>query len=178
MKALKMAELSFRKASNQDIPSIVALVNSAFRGESSKQGWTTEADLLDGVRTTEQDIRQLIRSEDSFLMLCHLGAQLVGSVHVNKEGARAHIGMFVISPGLPGRGIGKQLLEEAEKSARRDWAVRGYVMVVITFRNELTAFYERRGYRRTGVMQEFPVNPALWTPKVAGLQLEVLEKQV
>jgi ribosomal protein S18 acetylase RimI-like enzyme len=178
MKILKMAELSFRKATEQDIILVVALVNSAFRGESSRQGWTTEADLLDGVRTTEQDIRQRIQREDSFLLLCHAGTQLAGSVHVEKQGERAHIGMFVIRPDLQGRGIGKQLLEEAERLALRDWAVSAYVMLVINFRNELTAFYERRGYRRTGVTQEFPVNPELWTPKVAGLLLEELEKKL
>jgi GNAT superfamily N-acetyltransferase len=97
---------------------------------------------------------------------------------VEKEGERAHIGMFVIKPELQARGIGKRLLEEAEKSARREWNVSGYIMLVITFRSELTAFYERRGYRRTGVMQKFPVNPELWTPKVDGLQLEILEKNI
>ena len=35
-----------------DIPSIVALLNSAYRGESSMKGWTTEAHLIGGnVRT-------------------------------------------------------------------------------------------------------------------------------
>lgn len=173
-----MEELSFRKATQQDISAIVALVNSAFRGESSRQGWTTEADLLDGVRTTEHDIRQRILGNDSYLLLCHAGEQLAGSVHLEKQGEHAHIGMFVIRPDLQGRGIGKRLLGEAERSALRDWAVRAYVMLVINFRNELTAFYERRGYRRTGVMLEFPVNPELWTPKVAGLQLEELEKNI
>lgn len=173
-----MEILSFRKATQQDIPAIVALVNSAFRGEASRQGWTTEADLLDGVRTTEHDIRQRIQKEDSFLLLCHAGEQLAGSVHVEKQGMRAHIGMFVIRPDLQGRGIGKQLLEAAERAALQDWTVSGYVMLVINFRNELTAFYERRGYRRTGITLEFPVNPELWTPKVAGLQLEELEKKL
>jgi ribosomal protein S18 acetylase RimI-like enzyme len=173
-----MAEFSFRKATEQDVASIVALVNSAFRGESSRLGWTTEADLLDGVRTTGHDIRQRILGNDSYLLLCYAGEQLAGSVHVEKQGEHAHIGMFVIRPGLQGRGIGKRLLHEAETSAQRDWAVSAYVMLVITFRSELTAFYVRRGYRRTGVMQEFPVNPELWTPKVDGLLLEVLEKPV
>jgi ribosomal protein S18 acetylase RimI-like enzyme len=173
-----MEDLSFRKATQQDTPAIVPLVNSAFRGESSRQGWTTEADLLDGVRTTDHDIRQRILGNDSYLLLCYAGEQLAGSVHVEKQGEHAHIGMFVIRPDLQGRGIGKQLLEEAERSALRDWAVSAYVMLVVNFRNELTAFYERRGYRRTGVTQAFPVNPELWTPKVDGLLLEVLEKPV
>jgi hypothetical protein len=49
-------------------------------------------------------------------------------------------------------------------------------MTVISCRNELLAFYERRGYRRTGVSKAFPVNPELWLPKVADLRLEMLEK--
>jgi GNAT superfamily N-acetyltransferase len=84
--------------------------------------------------------------------------------------------MFVVRPDIQGAGIGKQLLEEAETLARKSWEVNSYVMVVITFRHELIAFYERRGYRRTGQLSEFPVNPALWIPKVSGLKMELMEK--
>ena len=171
-----MSPLSFRRATIQDAQAITDLVNSAYRGETSKQGWTTEADLLDGLRTTPQEIRQLITGQDSILLLCYRDAMLAGSVHIQKQGNQAYIGMFVVRPDMQGAGIGKQLLEEAETLARKAWEVNSYVMLVIIFRHELIAFYERRGYRRTGQLSEFPVNPALWIPKVRGLKMELMEK--
>lgn len=171
-----MSKLTFRRATVEDAQAITDLTNSAYRGETSRQGWTTEADLLDGLRTTPQEIRQLITGQDSLLLLCHRGAELAGSVHVEKQGKQAYIGMFVVRPDIQGAGIGKRLLEEAETWARKAWGVTSYVMIVITSRHELVAYYERRGYRRTGELSEFPVNPALWTPKVNGLKMERMEK--
>jgi ribosomal protein S18 acetylase RimI-like enzyme len=171
-----MDTLSFRRATLNDAQAIKDLVNSAYRGETSRQGWTTEADLLDGLRTTPQEIEQLITAQDSFLLLCHRDAMLAGSVHVEKQGEQAYIGMFVVRPDIQGAGIGKQLLQGAENAARKEWGVSSFIMIVITSRRELIAFYERRGYKRTGELSEFPVNPALWTPKVSGLKMERLEK--
>lgn len=84
--------------------------------------------------------------------------------------------MFVVNPVMQANGIGKRLLTEAETLAQRMWGVEQFQMHVITIRHELIAFYERRGYMRTGILSEFPVNPEVWQPKLAGLQLETLEK--
>lgn len=167
---------SISKAEKQDAEQIVVLVNLVYRGESSKQGWTTEADLLAGLRTHAEEILRLIASEDSMFLLYKAEAELIGSVHLQKQAEQVCLGMLAVSPLLQGRGIGKQLLEAAEQAAQKTWAVNKSVMSVISCRNELIAFYQRRGYRRTGVSKEFPVNPELWTPKVAGLRLEMLEK--
>lgn len=164
------------KAEKQDAGQIAALVNAAYRGEPSKQGWTTEADLLAGRRTDAEEILQLISSDDSMFLLCNAGAELIGSVHLQKQAEQVCLGMLAVSPSLQGRGIGKQLLEVAEHAAQETWSVNKSVMTVISCRNELLAFYERRGYRRTGVSKPFPVNPELWLPKVADLRLEILEK--
>jgi ribosomal protein S18 acetylase RimI-like enzyme len=169
--------LSFRRATSEDAQAITDLVNSAYRGETSKQGWTTEADLLDGLRTTPLEIKQIISAQDSFFLLCHRDAMLVGSVHIKKQGNQAYIGMFVVRPDIQGVGIGKRLLQKGETLAWDSWEVNSYAMIVITSRHELIAFYERRGYRRTGEFCEFPVNPELWTPKVGGLKMERLEKR-
>lgn len=168
--------LSISTAEKRHAEQIAALVNSAYRGESSKQGWTTEADLLSGRRTDTEDILQLITSDDSMFLLCKAETELLGSVHVQKQGTQVCLGMFAVSPFLQGRGIGKQLLFAAEQAAQEVWAVDKSIVTVITSRKELIAFYERRGYRRIGVSKSFPVNPQLWTPKVADLRLEVLEK--
>lgn len=173
-----MLSLSFTIAQTQDIDPLVTLVNSAYRGEISKQGWTTEADLLDGYRTDAAELQRLIASNDSMIILCKSGKELIGSVHIQSNEELVYLGMLAVKPTLQGGGVGKQLLQTAELAAQQNWVVSKFVMAVITTRQELIAFYERRGYQRTGTIKEFPINPALWTPKVAALQLELLEKIV
>jgi ribosomal protein S18 acetylase RimI-like enzyme len=168
--------LSISKAEKRDAKQIAALVNSAYRGESSKQGWTTEADLLVGRRTDTEEVLRLISSNESIFLLYKAEAELLGSVHLQKQAEQVCLSMLAVSPLLQGRGIGKQLLEAAELTAQQTWAISKLIMDVITCRNELIEFYERRGYRRTGISKAFPVNPELWTPKVADLRLEMLEK--
>ncbi|TRW91194.1 GNAT family N-acetyltransferase [Candidatus Methylobacter oryzae] len=171
-------DLSIATAEQQDAGQIAALVNSAYRGEYSRQGWTTEADLLAGLRTDTDEILGLIASGDSLFLLCKAGVELVGSVHLQKQVDQAYFGMLAVNPSLQGQGVGKQLMREAERTARQIWGASTAVISVISCRNELIAFYERRGYRRTGISKEFPVNPELWTPKVADLRLDILEKRL
>lgn len=163
---------SISKAEIRDAGQIAALVNSAYRGEISKQGWTTEADLVMGRRTETDEIERLIATDDSMFLLCKAEAQLIGSVHLQKQADQVYLGMLAVSPPLQGRGIGRQLLLAAEQT----WAVNKSVISVIASRSELIAFYERSGYRRTGVSKAFPLKPELWTPKFADLRLEILEK--
>jgi len=170
--------LIFRPALPTDAERIAVLVNSAYRGEHSKRGWTTEAELLDGRRTDAEEVRQLIAKPGSIILLCLDGPEMVGSVHIEQAGDHAALGMFVVEPGLQRQGVGKRLLALAERTAQQAWGSRKMVMYVITLRLELIDFYQRRGYRRTGDVRPFPVNPAAWTPKVSGLQLEVLEKDL
>ena len=170
--------LSMSKAEEQDAEQIAALLNAAYRGESSKQGWTTEADLLAGRRTDTEEVRRLILSDDSLFLLSRTKTELIGSVHLQKQAKQLCLGMLAVSPPLQGKGIGKQLLLAAEQAAQELWAVNKSVMTVVSCRNELIAYYQRRGYRRTGVSKAFPVNPELWTPKVADLRLEILEKNL
>jgi ribosomal protein S18 acetylase RimI-like enzyme len=172
-----MVDLAFRRAILSDAEAIVALVNSAYRGESSTAGWTTEASLLGGQRTDTAEITALITTPDALVLLCLDGAEIVGSVHLEKAAHSAYIGMFTVKPTLQGRGIGKSFLSFAEETAAQVWGIQTLTMTVLTLRHELIAFYERRGYRRTGKIKPFPTDPKFGIPKVAGLQLEVLEKQ-
>ena len=166
----------FFKAEVRHTEQLVRLINSAYRGESSRCGWTTEADLLDGQRTDSEEILGLLADSNSMIMLCEDGGKLLGSVHLQKIADETHIGMLAVSPPLQARGIGKQLLQIAELTAIQTWETKRLVMSVIPYRLELIAFYERRGYKRTGVSKPFPIKPSLWTPKVADLTLELLEK--
>lgn len=173
-----MQALSFRRALAADSLAIASLANAAYRGESSRQGWTTEADLLDGLRTTAEEVQRLIGSEHSIILLGIMGNEIIASVCLEKDADAAHIGMFVVNPGMQGAGIGKQLLAYAESYAQQHWGVNKFLMHVISVRHELIGFYVRRGYRRTDKVRPFPVNPAMWQPKMEGLQLELLEKSV
>jgi ribosomal protein S18 acetylase RimI-like enzyme len=166
----------FRKAVSTDAASIAALINSAYRGESSRHGWTTEADLLSGLRTEIDEVSSLILAETAMLLVCFDGITLLGSITLEKHGDAAHLGMFAVQPQQQGQGIGKQLLAFAERIAVETWAVTSMTMSVITLRQELIAFYQRRGYRLTGVLKAFPAESKLWTPLVSSLQLGLMEK--
>ena len=173
-----MNSLNFRQATAGDAAEIAALVNSGYRGDSSKQGWTTEADLLDGLRTDETEIRGLIVMDDAMTLLCIDESEIIGSVHIQKEGSACYLSMLVVKPGLQGSGIGRQLIEAAETRARETWSSAKMTMTVITIRPELIAYYERRGYRRTGRTKPFVFDAVHGLPRVEGIELEVLEKDL
>ena len=173
-----VSSLEFAKAEVADIQQIIQVVNSAYRGEVSKLGWTTEADLLDGLRTDEQELLQLLADEASYLLLGKTRDRLLGSVHLQCLDDCVEIGMFAVNPCNQGLGIGKQLLQQAELIAVQTWSIRRLQMAVISCRHELLAFYNRRGYRNNGGSKAFPVNPRLWTPKVQHLKFTLLEKML
>lgn len=172
--------LHFHKAELSEAQDIAALINSAYRGESSRAGWTTEADILDGVRTTTPDVANLIKSEDAFILVGALRDEIVATVCCERQDAYgkniAHLGMIAVKPTLQNKGHGAAMIMAAEAIALREWRVVGFHMAVITLRTTLIEFYERLGYKRSGEFKTFPENTALWQPKVAGLTLEYLVK--
>ena len=169
--------LTFRAAEAADTSAVVALVESAYRGDASRAGWTTEADFLDGRRTGADDIAAILARPQSRLLLAESGGELVACAHVAVEDGAGYFGMFSVSPGLQGGGVGKQVLAEAERIAQEEWACAAMRMTVIDIRDELIAFYERRGYRRTGIKKPFPYGDARFgLPKRDDLRFEVLEK--
>jgi GNAT superfamily N-acetyltransferase len=173
-----MQMFEFRRAISADASDLVVLINGAYRGDESRLGWTTEAELLDGWRTDEADVKSLIDSPISQILLCHDDGALVGSVHLQLVSDAAFLGMLSVRPRLQAKGIGKALLTTAERVVIKDWHATKMLMDVISVRRELIAFYERRGYRLTGSTKAFPVNAALWTPKVADMQLARMEKSL
>ena len=172
-----MTDLSFRAATAADIDAIVALVESAYRGDASKRGWTTEADFLGGRRTGADDVVACLERERSRIVLAERDGGLLACAHVAEEDGAGYFGMFSVKPDLQGGGIGKHVLAEAERIARDDWKLPAMRMTVIDIRDELIAFYERRGYRRTGIKKPFPYGDARFgLPKRDDLRFEVLEK--
>lgn len=167
---------AFRAAIAADAVAITQLVNAAYRGDSSRRGWTHEADLIDGLRTTPTDVAQMLASATTMMLLGVHAEELIASICLQHTASATHIGMFVVQPALQAQGLGKRLLAMAENLAQQTWATQKLQMQVITRRHELIAFYERRGYVRTGVISAFPENPEVWQPKLADLQFELLEK--
>ena len=169
--------LHFRAATPADIFALVELVTSAYRGDASRRGWTTEADLLDGARIDPEVLRHDIERPHSLVLLAERGGALLACAHVAAEDGAGYFGMFSVRPDLQGGGIGKAMLAEAERVAREQWRLPAMRMTVIDVRDELIAFYERRGYARTGVKKPFPYGDERFgLPKRDDLRFEVLEK--
>jgi len=172
-----MTALSFRNATAADVDALVPLVTSAYRGEASRAGWTTEADFLDGNRIDADVLRADIARPRSRVVLAERDGRLLACAHVADEDGHGYFGMFAVVPGLQGGGIGKALLAECERIAREEWRLPDMRMTVIDIRDELIAFYERRGYRRTGTYRPFPHGDERFgVPKRDDLRFEVLEK--
>ncbi len=176
-KPFHTTDYSFRAATVNDVDAIAKLVQSAYRGDSSRAGWTTEADLLDGQRTDVTAITTLLNSSANGLLLCECNNTLLASAHLERNGSVCHFGMFAVQPAMQNHGIGRALLAEAERIARDDWQCEEMHMLVITLRSELIAWYQRRGYSRLGVFKPFPYGDARFgLPKREDLRLEALSK--
>ena len=172
-----MDTLTFRSAVPADISALVALVTSAYRGDVSKQGWTTEADMLDGQRIDPDVLARDIERDRSRILLAERDGLLLACAHVAEDEGAGYFGMFSVRPDLQGGGVGKAMLAEAERVARDEWRLPAMRMTVIDIRDELIAFYERRGYVRTGIKKPFPYGDERYgIPKRDDLRFEILEK--
>jgi ribosomal protein S18 acetylase RimI-like enzyme len=169
--------LTFRAATADDVDAVVALVESAYRGDASRAGWTTEADFLEGRRTGPDDVLAQIARPLSRVLLAEHAGQLLACAHVAVEDGAGYFGMFSVQPTRQGGGIGARVLDEAERIASQEWGLSHLRMTVIDIRSELIAYYQRRGYRRTGVHKPFPYGDARFgLPTRDDLRFEVLEK--
>ncbi|MFI6643984.1 GNAT family N-acetyltransferase [Streptomyces sp. NPDC050504] len=179
METADTALLRFRDATDADVPGLVELIESAYRGDESRAGWTTEADLLDGTRTDAEGVLAVVRAPGSRLLVVERDDDLVACCQLEHRGDAAYFGMFAVRPGLQGAGLGKLILAEAERDVRERWGVRTMQMTVISVRDELIAYYERRGYRRTGERSPFPYGQERFgVPRRPDLEFERLEKEL
>ncbi|WP_149182879.1 GNAT family N-acetyltransferase [Streptomyces sp. TRM49041] len=176
---LQDAGETYRDAVEADVSALVALVESAYRGDTSRTGWTTEADILEGQRTDPEGVREVITAPGSRLLAVERAGELVACCQLEHRGDAAYFGMFAVRPGMQGGGLGRRVLAEAERLARAEWGVRQMHMTVISVRDELIAWYERRGYRRTGRMTPFPYGDERFgVPRRADLRFELLVKEL
>lgn len=177
----RAAPLAVRSATTADVAALVALVNSAYRGASSRAGWTTEADLLGGQRVDADGLRTLIERgpvDGGAVILVHDDVDgLAACVELEPLGTQCYLGMLTIRPTAQAGGLGRRLLAAAERFAAERFGTREMQMTVIVQRSELLAWYERRGYRRTGERRPFPYGDARFgLPKRPDLEFEVLRK--
>lgn len=170
-------DLTISKVTATDINELVLLVNSAYRGDSSKKGWTTEAELLEGLRTDPHTLlEQINQPGNTILKAVNSNQELIACVSLEEKGNKLYLGMLTVKPTIQATGIGKQMLQAAESFAiSRDLFC--IEMTVISVRSELIAFYERRGYHLTGEKRDFPTDPKFGIKK-RDLEFIVLEKNL
>ncbi|AMO70515.1 GNAT family N-acetyltransferase [Sphingorhabdus sp. M41] len=172
--------MNFEPAKYGDVPALHALVESAYRGESARRGWTHEADLLGGQRTDAKALREIIAANDQVILLAKDGNRITGCVQLSHVGdGLAYLGLLTVDPTLQAGGLGKRLLAESERFVRDHWQAKAIEMTVIRQRNDLIAYYERRGYARTGEHRPFPHGDRRFgLPKTPELEFAVLRKPV
>lgn len=169
--------LRFRGATEADVPHIVALIESAYRGDSSRAGWTTEADLLHGQRTDPEMVASLVTASGGALLVAMSEGSIVACCQLENRGDGAYFGLFAVSPAAQGGGLGKQVIAYAERYAAAQWSCRRMEMTVLRQRTDLIAFYERRGYHDTGIRSPFPYGDARFgIPQRDDLEFTLLDK--
>jgi ribosomal protein S18 acetylase RimI-like enzyme len=169
-----MPEPNFYVATRADIPQLHHLVNSAYRGDSSRKGWTTEADFLGGIRVDPEGLLEMIENKNAVILLAKLGKVLAGCVYLLQLETKTYLGMLTVDPHLQSKGLGKKILAKSEAWARENKSKK-IEMTVITLREELINWYERHGYSKTGEKKPFPDDPRFGIPKQP-LEFLVLEK--
>jgi ribosomal protein S18 acetylase RimI-like enzyme len=171
--------MAIRRAIAADLPAVHALVESAYRGESARAGWTHEADLLGGQRTDGAMLAAMLADEATGLLVAEAGGTLTGCVAAENRGAYGYVSMVTVAPLQQGRGLGRTLLDAAEKHIREMFGLSRARMSVISVRTELIGWYERRGYRHSGETAPFPYGDSRFGEPVRDdLVFVILEKQL
>jgi predicted N-acetyltransferase YhbS len=151
--------MQIRHAVAADIPAVHHLVENAYRGDSARKGWTHEADLLGGQRTDAQALAEMIGDPAQRILIAIEEEVVIGCVQVSQKNAEtAYLGLLSVDPDLQAGGLGRALISAAENCARDDFNASSMEMTVIVQRQELIAYYERRGYTQTGETRPFPLD--------------------
>lgn len=173
-------DMIMRAAEEADVPALHKLVESAYRGDSAKRGWTHEADLLGGQRTDLEALREIVEDKDQIILLAIDSQDIAGCVQLVrvKEGL-AYLGLLTVDPDRQTGGLGKILLGAAERYVAENWQAQAIEMTVIRQRADLIAYYERRGYALTGERRPFPLDdPRYGLPTTQELEFAVLRKEI
>lgn len=166
-----------RAATVEDAEEVAALVHAAYRGEESRDGWTTEVGLVAGTRTDTDAVRALVEAPDSVVLLAEDDDGLLACCHLTQHDEHAYFGMFAVRPGHQGQGNGRRMLDAATRCARA-WAVPDLRLSVLNQRHELIAWYKRRDFVLTGESEPFGVDEELGRPLREGLALLTMSRPV
>jgi ribosomal protein S18 acetylase RimI-like enzyme len=164
------------KATFEDVSNLNQLVNSAYRGESSRKGWTTEANILEGKRITEAELIEIIEDNKNTILKYSENDQIIGCVLLIEKKEELYLGMLSVSPDIQNSGIGKKLMQQAEIQAS-ELGLSKVVMTVISVREELISWYKRIGYVDTGAREPFPAGDVYINISEKPLEFIVLEKK-
>lgn len=174
-----IANAPLRTAALDDVTALVELVTCCYRGDSSRVGWTTEADLLDGERIDPALLQADITRPFSRVIVAEHDQHILACAHVCRDGDAGYFGMFAVAPRLQNSGLGTRILAECERIVAKEWQLPVLRMTVIEQRPELIAYYLRRGYGRSGEFLPFPYgDPRFGLPKRDDLRFVVLHKDL
>ena len=170
--------IEFKIASQSDAGTITTLVNSVYRGENSRKGWTTEADFLGGIRITAEKVSEIIGQADDLIILAEDEGKIIGCVHLENTCAFSYLGMLSVDVNYQDKGIGKLLINECERYTKDVWGFSEIRMKVITRRKELIEYYNRRGYVSTGELEEFGSKAGTFGEPTEKLVFETFSKKL
>jgi predicted N-acetyltransferase YhbS len=174
-----VTDLQIRPARPGDAEVLVTLIRSAYRGDTSRAGWTSEADLVEGDRISAGQVRAMTERSGSLMLVAQNQAGIVACCQLENRGAGlVYFGTFAVSPVDQGAGLGRQLMAEAEYQAVTAFAASRLEMTVLAQQDKLIAYYERRGFRRTGETRPFPADPRYARPLRDDLYFVVLVKHL
>lgn len=172
------APFQMNPATSKDISAIVALVESVYRGESSQQGWTTEADLLEGQRVDESMVGEMLSRPNTLLLVFQDEGVIQGCVYLERKGDAALLGLLSVDVRQQGRKLGQKILSYCESYILREWKLNAVLIHVLWQRVELISWYERRGFKKTGAEKPFPSDHKFGIPKVQDLYFLEMKKML
>lgn len=168
----------YRIATNKDVPELVGLINCSYRPRGDCAGWTHESNLIDGERINSQQLAELLERESSTVLLGLNKGEIVACVNINEEVGVIYLAMLTVTPSCQNFGLGKEMLQLAEEYAENQYDASVLNLFVISQCKELYDFYLRRGYQSTEITSDYPANAGVGIPKVEGLKLSLLTKQL
>lgn len=171
-------DVTLKIAVETDAERISALVNSVYRGENSKKGWTTEAGFLEGIRITTEKVKEIIRRGSDIIILAYLNEVFIGCVHLENKGNYSMLGMLSVDVDFQDKGAGKILISKCERYTKDVYGCREIRMKVISRRIELIEYYKRRGYVLTGEREEFGTSGETFGEAKERLYFETLAKNL
>ncbi|WIB67987.1 MULTISPECIES: GNAT family N-acetyltransferase [unclassified Curtobacterium] len=169
--------LTIRRATLEDAATVADLVERAYRGEASREGWTSEVDVIGGRRTDTEQIRALIAAPHSVVFVGVDEGRIIATCQVQRHGpGLAYFGTFAVEPTIQGRGLGRRMMEAAAEHARTTFDAAALEITVVAQQSALIAWYRRLGFVPTGATRPFPAEAWGATPLVPDVHFVVMRK--